>query len=93
MTTPGLYRIYNEGDIPALPSGWRTVFAKEGRKWVEVTDWTTLEGFKLSMADWHRIKPRPAEADRRRIRQHMKARSRIVAPTARVKEIMAALAA
>ena len=33
-------KIFNQGEIPAMPSGFRHVFAKEGRKWVTLIDWT-----------------------------------------------------
>ncbi len=39
-----LYRVYNQGEIPSLAHGWRSVITlTPGRKWVTVIDWTTLE--------------------------------------------------
>jgi hypothetical protein len=68
-----VYRLFNQGDIPALPDGWRSVIAlPPGRKWITIIDWTTLETARLNIATWHRLRPLPdARINRRKVRAVM----------------------
>lgn len=53
-----LYRVYNQGEIPSLAHGWRSIIAlTPGRKWLTVIDWTTLDTARLEIAVWERLKP------------------------------------
>lgn len=62
MRRANLFRFYNE-NIPSLGCGWRSVVAlPEGRKWVTVVEWTTLDVAKISLKDWERMKPQSVRA-------------------------------
>lgn len=53
-----LYRIYNQGELPHIAHGWRSVVAlPPGRKYITVLDWTTLEHCKVTIDVWQRLKP------------------------------------
>jgi hypothetical protein len=53
-----LYRVFNQGEIPSLAHGWRSVIAlTPGRKWLTLIDWTTLETARIDLAAWARLKP------------------------------------
>jgi hypothetical protein len=53
-----IYRVYNQGEIPALAHGWRSVIAlTPGRKWITVIDWTTLETARMEIAAWAKLHP------------------------------------
>jgi len=88
-----LYRVYNQGDIPSLAHGWRSVIAlPPGRKWVTLIDWTTLETARIDLASWASLKP---EADhrisRRKVRIHMRQRRHYVTATQAIKEALSLL--
>jgi len=53
VQTAMLYRVFNQGEIPLLAHGWRSVVAlPPGRKWMTVIDWTTLETARIEIAAW-----------------------------------------
>jgi hypothetical protein len=61
-----IYRIFNQGEIPSLADGWRSVIAlAPGRKWITVLDWTTLDAARLPLDLWQRLGPRRQWAIRR----------------------------
>jgi hypothetical protein len=78
-----LYRIYNQGEIPVLALGWRSIIAlTPGRKWVTVIDWATLETAHLEIAAWERLKPQPEDGlNPRKVRAAMRRRLRYVTAT------------
>ncbi len=78
-----LYRVYNQGKIPSLAHGWRSVIAlPPGRKWVTVIDWTTLETARLEIAVWQSLRPLEAAGlNRRKVYATMRRRLKYV-PTA-----------
>ena len=72
-----IYRVYNQGEIPSLAHGWRSVIAlTPGRKWVTVIDWTTLE------PQLH------GRLNRRKVRAVMRRRLRYVTPTGAIREAL-----
>ncbi len=73
------YHIYNDGIIPQLACGHRSVLAlKPGRKWIVLCDWTTLETAKVPLETWKRMRPTPAAGYKpSRIRKIMQERLRI----------------
>lgn len=83
-----MYRVYNQGELPTLGHGWRSVITlTPGRKWVTVIDWTTLETARLEIAAWERLKPQPHDAlSTRKVRAVMRRRLRYVTPTAAIRE-------
>ena len=85
-----IYRIYNQGDIPSLAHGWRSVIAaKPGRKWITLIDWTTLETCRMDIAAWHRLQPQPATAiNPRKVRIHMRRHLQYVTATQAIKDAM-----
>ena len=85
-----LYRVYNQGEIPSLAHGWRSIIAlTPGRKWVTVIDWTTLETARLEIAEWQRLKPQPDDGlNRRKVRAAMRRRLRYVTPTEAIREAL-----
>lgn len=84
------YRIFSDG--AALPgSGWRTVLVKEGRKFIQVLDWTTLESKRILSADFYRNKPERVELSSkavRTIKRTIKHRLQWVSKTKFIKEIL-----
>jgi hypothetical protein len=85
-----LYRIYNQGEIPTLGHGWRSIIAlTPGRKWVTVIDWTTLETARVEIITWQKLKPQPAESlNRRKVRAVMRRHLRYVTPTEPIREAL-----
>lgn len=85
-----LYRLFNQGDIPALADGWRSVIAlPPGRRWITVIDWTTLETARLELADWHRLKPQPHTGLRLRyVRAAIRRRLNYVARTEAIRQAL-----
>ena len=85
-----IYRIYNQGEIPSLAHGWRSVVAlTPGRKWLTVIDWTTLEAARLDIATWERLKPQAAAGtNRRKVGRLMRRRLQYVTPTNAIKEAL-----
>lgn len=85
-----LYRVYNQGEIPAPACGWRSILAlTPGRKWVTVIDWTTLETAGLEIAQWERLKPQLQDGlNRRKVRAVMRSRLRYVTATATIREAL-----
>jgi hypothetical protein len=83
-----VYRIFNQGEIPALADGWRSVVAlSPGRKWITVIDWTTLETARLDVTAWQRLKPQPhTNAKLRTVRSIMRRRLKYVTPTQAMKD-------
>ena len=87
-----LYRLYNQGDVPSLAHGWRSVVAlKPGRKWITLIDWTTLETSRMDMAAWHRLKPQQVSMNPRKVRAVMRRRLKYVTPTQAIKEALSLL--
>ncbi|HTU90413.1 MAG TPA: hypothetical protein VMF69_10090 [Gemmataceae bacterium] len=85
-----LYRVYNQGEIPSLAHGWRSIIAlTPGRKWITVIDWTTLETARLEIALWVTLTPQPdACLNRRKVRIAMRRHLRYVAPTEPIREAL-----
>ena len=85
-----LYRVYNQGEIPALAHGWRSIIAlTPGRKWITLLDWTTLETARLEIALWQRLKPQPDDRlNPRQVRAAMRRRLRYVTPTEPIREAL-----
>ena len=83
-----LYRVYNQGEIPSLAHGWRSVIAlTPGRKWVTLIDWTTLETARLEVAAWERLKPQPDNSlIRRKVRAVIRRRLHYVTPTEAIRK-------
>lgn len=84
---PEMYRVYLQ-TVPEIGTGWRYVFATEGRKWVHVLDWTTFRTTRLRVADWGRLRPEPVPYDAKRVRQKMKRLARSLPVTNQIKEVM-----
>ena len=84
-----IYRVFNEGDIPHLGHGWRSVIAlPPGRKWITLIDWTTLETSRMDIAAWQRLKPQQVSMNPRKVRAVMRRRLKYVAPTQAIKDAM-----
>jgi len=85
-----IYRVYNQGEIPSLAHGWRSVIAlTPGRKWVTVIDWTTLETARLEISLWQMLKPQlHGRLNRRKVRAVMRRRLRYVTPTGAIREAL-----
>jgi hypothetical protein len=85
-----LYRVYNQGEIPSLAHGWRSVIAlTPGRKWITLIDWTTLETARLEITVWQRLKPRPHDGlNPRNMRAAMRRRLRYVTPTGAIRDAL-----
>jgi hypothetical protein len=85
-----LYRVYNQGEIPSLAHGWRSVIAlTPGRKWITVLDWTTLETARLEIARWQRLKPQPNDRlNPRKVRAVMRRRQQFVTPTEPIRQAL-----
>jgi hypothetical protein len=85
-----LYRVYNQGEIPSLAHGWRSVIAlTPGRKWITVLDWTTLETARLEMALWQKLKPQPNDRlNSRKVRAVMNRRLQYVTPTESIRQAL-----
>lgn len=88
-----LYRIFNQGEVPNLGTGWRSVVAlTPGRKWITILDWTTLDTARLPLDLWRRLDPRPATGySPRRIRAAIKSRLRYVSSTKTIRAAAASL--
>ena len=85
-----LYRVYNQGEIPSLAHGWRSIVAlTPGRKWVTVIDWTTLETARLEVMTWQKLKPQPDDGlNRRKVCAAMRRRLRYVTPTEAIRDAL-----
>jgi hypothetical protein len=88
-----IYRVYNQGEIPPLAHGWRSLIAlTPGRKWVTVLDGTTLETARMEIAAWQRLKPQPDDRlNPRKVRAALRRRRRYGTPTRAVREALARL--
>jgi hypothetical protein len=84
------YRVYNQGEIPSLAHGWRSIIAlTPGRKWVTLIDWTTLETTRLEIAVWARLQPlETAGLNRRKVSAAMRQRLQYVTATQAIKEAL-----
>jgi hypothetical protein len=85
-----LYRVYNQGEIPCLAHGWRSLIAlTPGRKWITLIDWTTLETARIEIASWHRLKPQPDHRmNPRKVRAAMRRRLHYVTPTEAIRNAL-----
>ncbi len=54
-----LYRVHLEDEIPAVGSGHRWVFAREGRKWAFVLCPFTANTVRVRIATWQGVKKEP----------------------------------
>jgi hypothetical protein len=88
-----IYRGYNQGEIPRLAHGWRSVIAMPpGRKWITLIDWTTLETCRMDSVLWQKLTPQPATGIHpRKVRLHMRRRLKYVTPTRAIKEALTSL--
>lgn len=48
-------RVYFFDEAPRIGSGWRIVIAKQGRKWVRVTEVSTGRAARIETAIWLRM--------------------------------------
>jgi len=85
-----IYRVYNQGEIPSLAHGWRSVIAlTPGRKWVTVIDWTTLETARIEINLWQRLRPQlQGRLNPRKVRAVMRRRLKYIAPTQALREAL-----
>jgi hypothetical protein len=85
-----LYRVYNQGEIPTLAHGWRSVILlTPGRKWVTVIDWTTLETTRLEITVWESLRPLEAAGlNRRKVYAAMRSRLKYVTATQAIKQAL-----
>jgi hypothetical protein len=85
-----IYRVFNQGDIPALADGWRSVIALHlGRKWVTLIDWTTLDTARVEIAVWEALKPVADKGiNRRKVRGAMRQRLKYTPSTRTIAEAM-----
>jgi hypothetical protein len=83
-----IYRVYNQGEIPSIAHGWRSVIAlPPGRKWITLIDWTTLETCRMDSVLWQKLKPQPATGiNLRKVRVHMRRRLQCVTATQAIKD-------
>ena len=84
------YRVFNQGEIPTLGHGWRSVILlTPGRKWVTVIDWTTLETARLEIAAWETLHPLEAAGlNRRKVYAAMRRRLKYVTATQAIKQAL-----
>ena len=85
-----LYRIYNQGEIPSLAHGWRSVIVlTPGRKWLTVIDWTTLETARLGIDVWESLHPLDATGlNRRKVHTAMRRRLKYATATEAIKQAL-----
>ncbi len=85
-----LYRVYNQGEIPSLAHGWRSIIAlTPGRKWVTVIDWTTLETARIEISTWQKLKPLEAAGlNPRTVHAVMRRQLRYATATRSIKEAL-----
>ncbi|HEY7330697.1 MAG TPA: hypothetical protein VH592_23860 [Gemmataceae bacterium] len=85
-----LYRVYNQGEIPSLAHGWRSVIVlTPGRKWVTVIDWTTLETARIEIVAWQKLKPQLHDRlNPRKVRAVMRRRLRYGTPTEAIRQAL-----
>jgi hypothetical protein len=85
-----LYRVFNQGEIPSLAHGRRSIIAlTPGRKWITVIDWATLETARLEITAWQRLKPQPdGGLNPRKVRAAMRRRLKYVTPTGPIQEAL-----
>ncbi len=85
-----LYRVYNQGELPCLAHGWRSVIAlTPGRKWVTVIDWTTLETTRMEVAAWAKLQPLEAAGlNRRKVHAAMRRRLKYATATQAIKQAL-----
>jgi hypothetical protein len=88
-----LYRVFNQGEIPTLAHGWRSIVAlTPGRKWVTVIDWTTLETARIEVAAWGKLKPLEATGlNPRKVRSAMRQRLRYATATRAIHQALTLL--
>jgi hypothetical protein len=85
-----LYRVYNQGEIPRLAHGRRSVIVlTPGRKWVTVIDWTTLETARIEVAAWESLQPLEAAGlNRRKVYAAMRRRLKYATATQAIKQAL-----
>jgi hypothetical protein len=85
-----LYRVFNQGEIPSLVHGWRSVILlPPGRKWVTVIDWTTLETGRLEIAAWQSLQPLESTGlNRLKVYATMRRRLQYVSATNAIKQAL-----
>jgi hypothetical protein len=85
-----IIRVYNQGEIPSLAHGWRSVIAlTPGWRWVTLIDWTTLETARLEVAAWETLKPQPDNSlNPRKVRAAMRRRLHYVTPTEAIRKAL-----
>lgn len=54
-----LVKVYLYDELPRIGSGYRFVFAKEGRKWVHIKGYNNVNG-KLPLKRWKELQPEAA---------------------------------
>ncbi len=51
-----LYRVQLEDEMPAIGSGWRWVYAREGHKWAFILCPFTINTVRIPLSKWQGIK-------------------------------------
>lgn len=89
-----LYHLFLQDELRGLNGGYRTLFAKVGRKWVHWYDWTNGKHGKIRRHVWEQMEPRvytsPSLRPRyikRRIKETIARKGR--EPTAFEREVLA----
>jgi|GEM_PF-6774921 len=90
-----LYRVYNQGEIPTLAHGWRSIVAlTPGRKWVTLIDWTTLETARIEISTWQTLNPlEETGLNRRKVRSAMRQRLKYATATRAINQALSLLKA
>lgn len=88
-----LYRVFNQGEIPIIGHGWRSIIVlPPGRKWVTLIDWTTLETTRIELTLWKNLHPLPATGlNRRRVHSVMRRRLDYLPATRAIKQALSLL--
>jgi hypothetical protein len=87
------YRVFNQGEIPSLAHGWRSVIVlTPGRKWLTVIDWTTLETARMQISGWQNLRPHDAgHLNRRKVRAVIRHRLKYATRTRAINQALTQL--
>ncbi len=90
---PKFYKVHLQDELPAIGSGHRLVFAREGRKWVFILYPFDVTTVKMKLAAWERVKREEVDCTEYVI-NHMEKRLRLMKrlPTAFEKSVLGFLA-
>lgn len=69
-----VHRIFNENELTHIGTGWRIVLVvREGRKYVTVLDWTTMDYDRIEKDEWNDIRMDVLQYPRSHVIAQMKA--------------------